>query len=156
MKQTVQMDKIQHSMQPGVLTLEGFLGNDTRKLVDILTDDDAEVKRLGLTHQQIAIKMMEYRDAGLKGLGEFISVPPYFEVRTESVRGKIPCPFGDPGIFPKSNTTVRNLQTDKEITFTELNIHMIYAHGFYEGHGSNFRIDPRELVAVLEIVSIDS
>lgn len=154
MKQTVQMDTIQHAMQPGVLTLEGFLGADTRKLVDILINDDAEVKRLGLSHQQIAMKMIEFRDAGMKGLGEFISVPPHFEVRTESVRGKIPCPFGDPGIFPKSNTTVRNLKLNKEVTFTELNIHMIYAHGFYEGHGSNFRINPHEIVELLEIEPI--
>ncbi len=151
MKQTVQMDTIQHNMQPGVLSLEGFIGTDTRKLVDILIEDDAAVKRLNLTHQEIALKMIDFRNAGIKGLGEFISMSPHFEVRTESVRGKLPCPFGDPGIFPKSNTTVRNLKLNKEVTFTELNIHMIYAHGFYEGHGSAFRISPQELVDVLEI-----
>lgn len=85
------------------------------------------------------------------GLGEFISVPPHFEVKVDSVRGKLPCPFGDPGIFQKTNTTVKNLTLNKEITYTDLNIHMILAHGFFQGKGSPFRIEPGELVELLEI-----
>ena len=95
--------------------------------------------------------MIELRDAGMAGLGEFIDVPPHFEVRVDSVRGRLPCPFGDPGIFPKTNTTVRNRGTGREITYTDLHIHMIGSHGFYEGRGSPFRLEPRDLVEVLEI-----
>jgi len=151
MKQTVQMNNIQARMQPGVITLEGFLGSDNRNLLDILTEDQATVNSLKLTHQQIALKMLEFKEKGLAGLGEFISVTPHFEVRVDSVRGKIPCPFGDPGIFPKTNIIVKNQQSDQEITFTDLNIHMILVHGFYEGHGSLFRLEPNHLAAVLEI-----
>jgi len=151
MKQTVQMNNIQARMQPGVITLEGFLGSDNRNLVDILSEDQAAVNDLKLTHQQIALRMLEFKDKGLAGLGEFISVAPHFEVRVDSVRGKIPCPFSDPGIFPKTNITVKNLHTGNEITFTDLNIHMILVHGFYEGHDSLFRIEPANLATVLEI-----
>jgi hypothetical protein len=28
---------------------------------------------------------------------------------------------------------------------------MIYAHGFYEGRGNPFRLEPRDLVEVLEV-----
>jgi len=151
MKQTPQMQKIQENMRPGVITLEGFLGKDDRNLVDILIDDDAHVKRLGYTHKAIALKMVEMRDKGKLGLGDFITVEPHFEIKVDSVRGKLPCPFGDPGVFPKVNTTVRNLSLKKEITFTDLHIHFVLVHGFYEGIGSAFRLEPAELAAILEV-----
>lgn len=151
MKQTPQMNEIQKRMRPGVITLSGFIGKDERNLIDIITADDALVRRLGFTHDRIAAGMMAMRDAGIRGLGDFITVPPHFEVRVDSVRGKLPCPFGDPGIFPKTNITVKNLVKNKEITFTDLNIHMILAHGFYQGKESLFRLEPEELVDVLEL-----
>jgi len=67
------------------------------------------------------------------------------------VRGKLPCPFGHPGIFAKVNTTVRNLKLDREITYTLLHIHLIGEHGFYEGKGSPFRLEPSDLIEILEI-----
>jgi hypothetical protein len=153
MKQTVQMDRIQEKMQPGILTRDGYLGTDRRKLIDILIEDDEAVKRLDLTHQRIAERMIELRDAGMRGLGEFISVEPHYEVRVDSVRGKLPCPFGDPGIFPKTNITVRNLKLGRELTFTDMHIHLIGSHGFYEGKGSPFRLDPPVLVELLDVES---
>jgi len=151
MKQTRILDMAQARMQPGVITLQGFLGHDTRRLIDILIADDAAVQRLGLTHACIAARMQELRDAGAKGLGEPIRVDPHFEVRVDSVRGKLPCPFGDIGLHQKTNTTVQNLETGNSISYTDLNIHMIREHGFYEGKGGTFREDPAHLAEVLEI-----
>lgn len=151
MKQTVQMQRVQEKMQPGKITRDGFLGSDTRNLVDILEEDNAEVKNRDLTHQKIAERMIQLRDAGAKGLGEFISVPPHFEVRVDSVRGKLPCPFGDPGIFPKTNVTVRNLELEEEINYTDMHVHLVGSHGFYEGRGSPFRLEPEKLIRILEI-----
>ena len=138
-------------MKPGIITRDGFLGTDRRNLIDMLVEDDETVKRMDLTHATVAQRMIDLRDAGLRGLGNFINVEPHFEVRVDSVRGKLPCPFGDPGIFQKTNTTVRNLKSGKEVTYTDLHIHMIGSHGFYEGRGSPFRLEPEILVSVLEI-----
>lgn len=151
MKQTVQMDNIQAKMRPGVISLSGFLGADGRKLAEILDSDDSEVKRLDLEHGEIARRMIDLRDAGMAGLGDFISVPPHFEVRVESVRGKMPCPFGDPGVFPKTVVIVKNLALKRDITYTDMSIHLILAHGFYQGKGSLFRLEPGDLAEVLEI-----
>jgi hypothetical protein len=151
MKQTVQMQKAQERMAPGVITRDGFLGDDRRPLADILLADDAAVQALGLAHEQIAARMVALREAGIAGLGEFVDVAPHFEVRVDSVRGRLPCPFGDPGIFPKTNVTVRNTRTGREITFTDLHIHLVWAHGFYEGRGSPFRLEPKDLAEVLEV-----
>ena len=152
MKQTVQLRKIQEKMAPGVITRDGFLGSDRRNLVDILIQDEQKVRRLGISHQDLARRMIELREAGLPGLGDHLDVAPHFEVRVDSVRGKLPCPFGDPGMFPKTNTTVHNRATGGELTFTDLHIHLIGAHGFYEGEGSPFRLEPAELAEVLEVV----
>jgi hypothetical protein len=151
MKQTVQMQKAQERMAPGAITRDGFLGDDRRGLSDILLTDDASVKALGLEHEGIARRMVELRDAGMAGLGEFVDVAPHFEVRVDSVRGRLPCPFGDPGIFPKTNVTVRNTRTGREITYTDLHIHLVWVHGFYEGRGCPFRLEPKDLAEVLEI-----
>jgi hypothetical protein len=151
MKQTVQMKMAQERMKPGIITRDGFLGNDARNLIDILVEDDAAVKRMSVNHQSIAARMIELREAGMRGLGDYISVEPHFEVRVDSVRGRLPCPFGDPGVFPKTNIFVRNIEKKREITYTDMHIHMIGSHGFYEGKGSLFRLDPKDLVEVLEI-----
>jgi len=150
MKQSKVYAVIQGKMAPGGITRDGFLGEDRRNLVDILTADDGEARRLGYGHQDIARRMVELRDAGMAGLGEFLDVAPHFEVRVDSVRGKLPCPFGDPGIFQKTNTTVRNKRLGREVTYTDLHIHLIGSHGFYEGQGSPFRLEPGELAEVLE------
>ena len=151
MKQSPQLQKAQENMRPGVLTLHGFLGKDTRNLVDILEEDAAEVSRLGTTEAAIAARMKYFRDRGEEGLGEFITIDEHFEVRVETVRGKIPSPFGGPGLYSKTNTTVRNKSLDKEITYTDISIHLVRDHGFFEGKGSPFRLDPHQLVEILEI-----
>lgn len=150
MKQTPEMDRYQHNMRPGCITLKGMMGNDRRNLQDVLIEDDAEVKRLGTTHLAIATRMQELRDAGTRGLGEQITVPEHYQVRVDSVRGKLPCPFED-GIAQKTFIQVENTALGKTITYTDLHIHMIKEHGFYEGHGSGFRLPPVDLVEILEV-----
>lgn len=150
MKQTVEMDRYQHNMRPGCITLKGMLGKDTRKLVDIIIDDDAEVTRLGTTHEAIATRMQEMRDAGMRGLGESITVEDIYDVRVDSVRGKLPCPFED-AVVQKTFIQVKNKNLDETITFTDLHIHMVKEHGFYEGQGSGFRLPPADLVRILDV-----
>ncbi len=151
MIQSPEMDRIQAQMRPGVITQDGFLGTDHRSLQEVLDHDDATVRRLNLTHKAIAARMCELRDEGEKGLGEPIAVPPHFEIRVDSVRGKLPCPFLGGRIVQKLNTTVLNTRLDRQVTYTDLNIHMIETHGFYEGNGSPFRTSPEELVEILEV-----
>ncbi|WP_319562464.1 hypothetical protein [Marispirochaeta sp.] len=151
MKQTQQMKRAQANMAPGVLTLDGFLGRDQRHLVDIIIEDEAAVQRLDVSHEAIAARMQLLRDGGEKGLGEFVTVEPGILVRVDSVRGKLPCPFEDPGLFEKTTTTVRNERNGKEVSYSDLHIHLIGEHGFYEGKGFPFRLEPEKLVETLEV-----
>jgi hypothetical protein len=151
MKQTPGYDAIQRQMAPGVITLDGFLGTDTRKLIDILNADDAIVRRAEVTHEEIAQRMQYFRDAGLDGLGEFMTIDEEYDVRVDSVRGKLPSPFGGPGMYEKVNTTVVNKRLGREVVYTDLHIHFVRDHGFYEGKGSPYRLEPEELITVLGV-----
>ena len=151
MKQTEQMKEIQEKMKPGVITLDGFLGSDDRNLIDILVEDDAEVKRLNLTHEIIAARMLELREAGKEGLGDMVNIAPHYEISVDIRRGKLACPFGHRGLIRKSMIRVRNIEKDREITYADMNIHMIKEHGFYQGKGSSFRLDISDLVDILDI-----
>lgn len=152
MKQTLDYDKIQDQMRKGVITLDGFLGDDTRKLVDILAADDATVRQRGTTHRTIAERMRYLRDKGLAGLGEFTTVDEYFEVKVETIRGLLPSPFGGPGMYGKVNTTVFNLRLHRSVFYTDLHIHLIGDHGFYQGVGCRYRLEIDDLLEVLEIL----
>lgn len=151
MKQTPEYDKIQAQMQKGVITLDGFLGDDSRKLVDIIAADTLTVHKRGTTHRAIARKMEHFKSLGLEGLGNFITLDEHFEVKVETVRGLLPSPFGGPGMYGKVNTTVVNKRIGRTITYTDLHIHFIADHGFYEGIGSPFRLEPDTLIEVLEV-----
>ncbi|MFA7112829.1 MAG: hypothetical protein WC115_04745, partial [Sphaerochaeta sp.] len=65
MKQTPEFDKIQQQMKKGVITLDGFLGDDTRNLVDIIASDSMTVNRLNTTCKAIADRMEYFKNLGL-------------------------------------------------------------------------------------------
>lgn len=156
MKQSPKLDRVQANMRPGVISLEGFLGDDKRKLGDILIADNAAVWRLGLTRKQIAVRMQMFRDAGAKGLGIGVHVAPHYEVCVAGVRGVLPCPFSDGTTLPKVNITVENKSLDETISFTDMAIHLVAMHGFYGGRHSPYRCNPADLVRILEIDASDS
>ncbi len=151
MKQTPMLEHAQRQMAPGVITREGFLGTDRRNLGDILDADAAAVQRLGLTHQAIAARMRNLREEGKRGLGLPVRVPPHFEVQVEAVRGKLPSPFGGRGVFGKTTTIVSNTRLAQQVQYSDLQIHLIGRHGFYQGRGSRYRTDPETLATVLEV-----
>lgn len=151
MKQDLFYSKIQQKMQNGELVLYGFLGEDKRNLIDIINEDNETVKRLGLTHNIIAERLIEFKEIGQKGLGDFICYKDYFEIKVELFRGKLSCPFGERGLYQKSEIIVINKKINEQIRYSDLSIHLIKEHGFYQGFGSPYRIDPEKVVKVLEI-----
>jgi hypothetical protein len=40
----------------------------------------------------------------------------------------------------------------KEIDYTPISIHLIREHGFYQGKGSLYRLDPEEVAKFLELI----
>ena len=151
MKQDPKLDTVQKIMAPGEISRIGFLGHDTRKLVDIMLEDGQTVTGLGFNHRDLAEAMAAITDTGREAFGNPVTARDFLEVIVEDSRGMMACPFGHKGMYPKENTYVANIKTGEKIGWTALNIHMIWDHGFYEGLGSPFRVEPLDLIRVLEL-----
>jgi len=149
MRQPPHLDAAQARMAPGRITRDGFLGSDRRALIEIIEQDRNAVARLGLTNQQIADRLDYLTEHGKAGLGTWVLVEGDLEVRVESVRGGLPCPWGHKGLYPKMNVFLRNLTTGEELVWTGMQIHLVREHGFYEGKGSPFRLDPERVARAL-------
>uniref|UniRef100_A0A7C5VK56 Uncharacterized protein n=1 Tax=Fervidobacterium thailandense TaxID=1008305 RepID=A0A7C5VK56_9BACT len=147
MKMTPKYIKAQENMKPGKITADGFLGNDDRNLVDIITTDEEEFSLLGMDFIEVAKLMRKLMKEGLKGLGQPI-IYDKWEIKVDEARGHLPCPFQD-GIFRKCVATVKNLKNGKEIVYSELSLHLLAAHHFLQGKGSKFRLEPTLIKEVL-------
>ncbi len=150
MKQPPHLQRAQARMARGILTMDGFLGNDARDLVEILQDDDGEVRRLGLTHEGIARALQELTRRAIEANGTPVEVGLY-EVCARETRGGLPCPFGHPGLYDKTVVEARRCDSGATLSWTALNVHLIAEHGFYEGKGSYFRLEPDRLAAFLDL-----
>lgn len=153
MKQTPQEKHIYDNFQPGKITKDGFLGEDPRHIHDIIEEDLHTLTRLGVTKEQIADRLQYFIEEGKKGLETSVDLGDFTTVVIWR-RGMLPSPFGDPKrLYHKIVATVFNKKLEKEITYTQLNVHMIRDHGFFEGKGSVYRLEPEEVIKILEVRS---
>ena len=150
MKQAPQLAAAQARMAPGVITLDGFLGTDSRSLGEILQDDDGEVRRLGLSHEAIGRALGALTDRAIGAFGAPVEEGPYEVCACEGM-GVLPCPFGHPGLYPKAVIEALRVDTQERLSWTALQVHLIGAHGFYEGRGSAFRLAPERLSRFLRL-----
>jgi hypothetical protein len=149
MKRSPEMQRLDEMLKPSKISAHGFLGQDVRPVEEIVEADRKSVLDAGYTLAQLAGRMREITQAVKNAQETTIPVAENREARAIEVRGKIPCPWPHEVSFPKSVTEMRNTSTGETLRWSDLNIHMIEAHGFFEGLGSPFRNDPRQLIAML-------
>ena len=149
MKMTPELKKAQANMAPGIITAEGFLGNDSRSLSTIIDEDGQIMRRLDLDPAELAAKLHHFMDEGRKGLGEPVTVDDRWLVKTDEARGRLVCPWED-GVFRKINVTLERKDTGEKVFYTDLSIHLLEAHGFLEGRDSSFRLNLEVLKHILE------
>jgi len=126
----------------GRLRNGNFLAGEERSLAQVLQDDAALVSRLGLDLTDITARLERYFEIGRKGLGDPVLVDECLEVTVREDRGIMACPWGDHYAAPKAVVVVRNVTTGNVIQYSLLALHLIRAHGFFQGRRSPFRIDP--------------
>ena len=148
MKQDPRLQIVENNMRQGVLATYAFLGSDTRSLADILHADQMAVQELGTDHRNIAAGLRNLTDVGLREIGVPVTVKGFYQVTVEEFKGVIPCPFGDNFQARKVLTQVSS--PTRTLYWSDLNVHMIEEHGFYEGIGARYRIDPRAIVELLD------
>ncbi len=148
---TPEFRKAQENMQPGVITADGFLGDETRPIIEIISADEERMAQLGIEFEEAAARMRRVIDEGRKGLGEPITVDAKWVVRVDEARGFLASPFED-GIFRKVNAVVsRKEDPERQLLVSELSLHLFEKYHFCQGKGSPFRLDPDRLRQVLDL-----
>ena len=151
MKQPPHLARAQARMAPGILTMDGFLGTDSRDLIEILQTDDGAVRSLGLTHAELGAAMAGLTDRAVAALGAVVDERGYRVCACEAM-GQMPCPFGHPGLYYKTVVEAERHDNGEKMMWSALQVHMVAEHGFYEGRGSHFRLEPEELARFLDLL----
>jgi hypothetical protein len=150
MKQSPRDKKLEEVLRSTKLVAGGFMGADTRHPIEVIEQDAGTLENLGLTMIQVAERMQELTDLAKPRLGNWIdSATQKVRIKSEDFKGALVCPWPHSGTYDKRITTVEQIETGKQIVWTDLNIHMIAAHGFFEGKGAFFRIEPAEIAHIL-------
>ena len=148
MKENPKDTALRKDMAEGRLARDGFLGDDHRPLLEIVDADKAVLDAMGVTQEHLGQKMRALMEKGLTGMGMEVASG-HLLVKTEEYMGRMGCPFKDGHRAAKRNTTLTDIQSGKSLTYSDLSIHLIEKHGFFQGKGSPYRIEPGELVAFI-------
>jgi hypothetical protein len=149
MKESPEAKNLEQILRSSKMAAGGFMGRDSRSVAEIIDADSFEIAKLGYTARQLSSRMQEITDVAKRGLGTWVKVNDKHQAIVEEARGSIACPWPHPRRFAKRVTTVKHLGTGQTICWTDLNIHLIAEHGFFEGRGSAFRIEPGQLSKVI-------
>ncbi|MBN1556819.1 MAG: hypothetical protein JW951_01585 [Lentisphaerae bacterium] len=149
MKRDPERAKLEAVLRASKLVAGGFLGNDDRPLDEILADDAAALERAGRTRGEVAARMREIGARAREGIETWVPAGGAVEARMIEARGRIPCPWDHPGRYFKTIVEARRTDTGDAARWSDLSVHLIEAHGFFQGRGSPFRLEPRRLVRLL-------
>jgi hypothetical protein len=150
MKMSPQDKKLDQMLRSSALVAGGFMGTDGRTVIEIIEADAATLFECGVNTARLAQRMRELTAVALQGLGTRVDAEEgTLRVMSEEYKGVLVCPWGHAGHYAKRVTMAERPATGLTLTWTELNVHLIEAHGFFEGKGSAFRIEPDEAVRIL-------
>jgi hypothetical protein len=147
MKLSPEEQKLLQRMKPGIYSSKGFLGSDTRRPSVIIDTDHSTLEGLGISAEQIAARLREILDQAAGAFGTPVDVGQGATAVFYESMGRIPCPFGD-GVYRKGEVQMTTADGE-HFYFTPLSVHMIEKHGFFQGYGSRYRIDPEAIATAL-------
>ncbi|MBN1796078.1 MAG: hypothetical protein JW804_05345 [Sedimentisphaerales bacterium] len=149
MKESPDIKKLEGILRSSKLSSSGFMGSDRRSLGEIIDADLAVLSELGCPAKDIASKMQDVTNKATEALGNWIKIDDSRQAMITEVKGRIPCPWPHASNFAKRVTILRDTATGDEIKWSDLNIHLIAEHNFFEGKGCYFRVEPAKIAAML-------
>lgn len=150
MKMSPQDKKLDDMLRSSSLVAGGFMGDDKRNVAEVIDADAATLLEHGVNATMLARRMSELTAIAKQGLGTWVDADGgALQVMSEEYKGMLVCPWGHAGHFDKQVTMLQRPATGQTLSWTDLNVHLIESHGFFEGKGSAFRIEPAEAVRVL-------
>lgn len=152
MKMTPQESERLKRLLPSKFSAEGFLGDDSRSLEEIVAQDLRDLDRLGVTLADLAAALRAALSKARAGLGAGVEVAPGAQAEYYESRGRIPSPFKDGGVFEKGEAVVTHGPTGGRLSLTDLGVHLIERHAFFQGRGSPYRIEPESAARILGLL----
>lgn len=149
MKQSPQDKKLEELLHSSTLVAGGFMGDDTRSVSDVIGADRAVLQEKGVNAAMLAQRMRQLTALAETGLGTWVDAPGGLRVMVEDYKGNLTCPWPHAGQYYKRVTTLEDPETGQTLMWTDLNVHLIEEHQFFEGKGSGFRIDPEIAIKIL-------
>jgi hypothetical protein len=149
MKKTPEIEKLDNILRSSRIVAGGFMGHDNRDALEIVQADTRTVERLGYSLEQVASRMSQITAIAKEALGVYVEVGSGLRGCVDEAKGKVVCPWPHPASFDKRLTTVIAVDSGEEITWSDLHIHLIQEHGFFEGQGSSMRIEPEKLITLI-------
>ncbi len=143
--------ELEQEMRPGAASTAGFLGADEDLLKVLAKDNDFVTETLKKTHQELALHLRIIAAIGSKEHEPFLYHGGRFKVSFIYSRGYQDSPFRD-GTRASSEAIVENLASGKKLKYSLLVPDMIERYGFYEGKGTSYRVDPKDIVEVLDFL----
>ncbi|MBN2036273.1 MAG: hypothetical protein JW768_05985 [Chitinispirillaceae bacterium] len=131
---------------------DGFLGSDQRPVDEIIAHDARTLDQAGIPLAQLAAALETAYLASRDALGAPAETAPEVIGEFEESRGRLPCPFRGCGVFEKGEAVLTDRRTNDTLIITALGIHLIKKHGFFQGSGSRYRIDPLKAAKILRII----
>ncbi len=128
------------------------MGTDRRPVDEIVAADRNTLERLGTAAAAVAGRLRAVDRRAREAQGAPIELAPGIEARHFEAMGRMPSPFPGDGVFPKGETRIE-WNDGRSLRVTSLGIALIELHGFFQGMGSPYRIDPAtaaELAARIE------
>jgi hypothetical protein len=149
MKESPQIQRLEKLLRSSKLVAGGFMGDDSRSLTEVIDTDTLILSKLGYTTEEIAARMQIITETAKKGLGTWIKIDDKCQAAVEEAKGSLICPWPHPGRYIKRITTVKRLDSGETTRWSDLNIHLIEKHSFFEGRGASFRIEPEKLISII-------
>lgn len=140
--------KFESRLRPGAYSRVGFLGR-AESLAGVLRRDAQSMEELGLSFEELA-----------GALAAVLAMRPdgneRFDLQIHMYKGSQACPWtsckGAIGIGSGFDWRIKNRRTCSELRGPGMIVHLIKEHHFFEGFESPYRVDPRALAELLELL----
>jgi hypothetical protein len=149
MKRTPEQDALLSRLGASKFSGEGFLGTDHRPVEDIIADDMRTLEHLDVSLEDLAAALHDAYEKTRHNLGAQTEIRPGINGVFYESMGRIPSPFRGDGVFEKGEAVLKDEESGEQLIITSLGIALIEKHGFFQGHGSRYRIDPAKAVQLL-------
>jgi hypothetical protein len=154
MKRSRAEEELLQSLGPSKFSAEGFMGHDKRPVDEIISTDQRELNRLGISVDTLVQQLKAIYKQARQAFGAEIEIKPGVFATFYESRGKVPSPFKTDGVFEKGEAILRDNESGQHIFITQLGIALIEKHSFFQGIGSRYRIDPKVVVTLLRLSAL--